>query len=177
MKGLAMEERATQKTELLEKTETELEKTRQNNEILRSRIDRAEVEYRTLKEKLDSQKSEMEELQKKFTTEFENIANKILKQNSEEFSAVTEKNMGDLLKPVREKFESFEKKVEDTYLKSKNDQVDLKAELKKMEKNTKNSLAIHPMKGKESNQTSWFSFPTKNILLSMPKFRWSPTNV
>ncbi|NQU84942.1 MAG: DNA recombination protein RmuC [Mariniphaga sp.] len=132
IKMLTFEERITQKTELLDKTELELKESRAGNESLKSRVDKAEVEYRNLQEKLQTQKVEMEELQKKFTTEFENIANKILKKNSEEFSAVTNKSMGDILKPIKEKFESFEKKVEDTYLKSKDDQVDIKAELKKL---------------------------------------------
>ena len=37
-------------------------------------------------EKLENQKSEIETLQKRLTTEFENIATKILKERSEEFS-------------------------------------------------------------------------------------------
>ncbi|MBN1820428.1 MAG: DNA recombination protein RmuC [Prolixibacteraceae bacterium] len=127
-----LEERLAQKHGIVEKLESELTGSRELNELLKSRVDKAEVEYRNLQEKLQTQKAELEELQKKFTTEFENIANKILKKNSEEFSIVTNKNMDDILKPIREKFESFEKKVEDTYLKSKNDQVDLKAELKKL---------------------------------------------
>jgi DNA recombination protein RmuC len=115
-----------------EKIETELGTERQKNEQLQNRIAKAEVEYRNLQEKLDTQKKEMEELQKKFTTEFENIANKILKQNSQEFTSVNEKKIGDILKPLKEKIQNFEKKVEDTYQKGLKDQTDLKAELKKL---------------------------------------------
>ena len=132
MKLPAFEERIARKDELLEKTEKELKETRGLNESLKSRVDRAEVEYLNIQEKLKTQRAEMEELQKKFTTEFENIAHKILKKNSEEFTLVNQKNVSEILKPVKEKFESFEKKVEETYLKSKDDQVDLKAELKKL---------------------------------------------
>jgi len=168
-KIVALEEREAQKTERLEKSEAEILEIRQHNETLRSRVDRADVEYRNLLEKLESQKKEMEELQKKFTTEFENIANKILKQNSAEFSAFTQKNMGDILKPIKEKFEIFEKKVEDTYLKSKNDQVDLKAELKKLSdlnvrigEEARN--LTHALKGDVKKQGNWGEVVLERIL-------------
>ena len=115
-----------------EKFENELEAERQKSEQMGNRIAKAEAEYRNLQEKLETQKKEMEELQKKFTTEFENIANKILKQNSQEFTSVNEKKIGDILKPLKEKIQNFEKKVEDTYQKGLKDQTDLKAELKKL---------------------------------------------
>ncbi|MCD4665129.1 MAG: DNA recombination protein RmuC, partial [Bacteroidales bacterium] len=70
--------------------------------------------------------------QKRFTTEFENIATKILKQNSQEFALANQKNIGDILNPLKEKIQNFEKKVEDTYQKGIKDQTDLKAELKKL---------------------------------------------
>jgi DNA recombination protein RmuC len=73
----------------------------------------------------------MEDLQKKLTTEFENIANKILDKNSEKFTASNQKNMGDVLNPLKEKIELFERKVEDTYKQGLKDQTDLRAELKK----------------------------------------------
>ncbi len=115
-----------------EKFTLESEQERKRNEELSNRIARAEVEYKNLKEKLDSQKEEMEKLQNKFTMEFENVANKILKQNTKEFTEASEKNMGELLNPLKEKISTFERKVEDTYQKGLKDQTDLKAELKKL---------------------------------------------
>jgi DNA recombination protein RmuC len=96
------------------------------------RLAKAEVEFANLREKLVSQKQEMEDLQKKFTTEFENIANKILEKNSEKFTATNQKNMGDVLNPLKEKIDLFERKVEDTYKQGLKDQTDLRAELKKL---------------------------------------------
>lgn len=110
----------------------ELEQTEKENEQKSERLARAEVEFANLREKLATQKQEMEELQKKFTTEFENVAHKILKQNSQEFTQVNQKNISEILNPLREKIQLFEKKVEDTYEKGLKDQTDLKAELKKL---------------------------------------------
>lgn len=110
----------------------ELNGERDRNEHLNTRIARAEVEYKNLQEKLDTQKAEIEDLQKKFTTEFENIATKVLKQNSQEFTLANQKNIGEILNPLKEKIQIFEKKVDDTYQKGLRDQTDLKAEVKKL---------------------------------------------
>lgn len=85
-----------------------------------------------LKEKIQEQAKEFERLQKQATSEFENIANKILKKNTEDFSEVNQQKIHDLILPLKEKIQTFEKKVEDTYEKGLKDQTDLRAELKKL---------------------------------------------
>ncbi|WP_372932135.1 DNA recombination protein RmuC [Mariniphaga sediminis] len=110
----------------------ELQKTREENTHLVGRLEKAKSEYLNLQEKLQTQKAELEEIQKKFTVEFENIAGKILKKNSEEFTLANQKNIGDVLAPLKEKIHLFEKKVEDTYQKGLKDQTDLRTELKKL---------------------------------------------
>lgn len=88
--------------------------------------------FQNLQQKLDEERKQLEDLEKRFQKEFENIANKILKQNTLEFSMSSSKNMSDLLNPLKEKIVNFEKKVEDTYKQGLKDQTDLKAELKKL---------------------------------------------
>ena len=127
-----IEERYKDLQQVAEKYRTDLEDERSRTEQLSNRIARAEVEYSNLREKLESQKGEMEELQKKFTLEFENVASRILKQNTLDFTQLNQKNMGEILSPLKEKILTFEKKVEDTYQKGLKDQTDLKAELKKL---------------------------------------------
>ncbi len=127
-----LEERVANLQNEKEKTASELEQAEQQNLSHVQRLSKAEVEFANLREKLSTQKQEMEELQKKFTTEFENIANKILEKNSEKFTAANQKNISDVLNPLKEKIQLFEKKVEDTYQKGIKDQTDLKAELKKL---------------------------------------------
>jgi len=110
----------------------QIQDLRTENSAQSQRLAKAEVEFANMREKLDSQKKEMENLQQKFTIEFENIASKILKQNTVEFSAANQKSITDLILPLKEKIQNFEKKVEDTYEKGLKDQTDLKAELKKL---------------------------------------------
>ena len=130
---------------------------------------RAEAEFAGLREKLISQKQEMEDLQKKFTTEFENIANKILDKNSEKFTAVNQKNMSDVLNPLKEKILLFEKKVDDTYKQGLKDQTDLRAELKKLyDLNAKISEEANnltkALKGDVKKQGNWGEVVLERIL-------------
>jgi DNA recombination protein RmuC len=127
-----LRERLSDQKEAFEKLSSELDAERQKTLDIHSRFARQENENTNLLEKLQNQKSEIEELQKKFTTEFENIAHKILKENTQEFTLVSHKNMSDILNPLKEKILNFEKKVEDTYQKGLKDQTDLQAELKKL---------------------------------------------
>ena len=124
------------RNQLIQKEKEELllqvQQLRIENGIQAQQLARAEADFGNLQEKLDSQKKEMENLQQKFTSEFESIAAKILKQNTVEFSASNQKSIAELLTPLKEKIQVFEKKVEDTYEKGLKDQTDLKAELKKL---------------------------------------------
>jgi DNA recombination protein RmuC len=115
-----------------EEMRAELLKAREENTSMVSQLGMARTEILNLREKLQTQKADLEEIQKKFTTEFENIAGKILKQNSEEFTLANQRNMGEVLTPLKEKIHLFEKKVEETYQKGLKDQIDLRAELKKL---------------------------------------------
>jgi DNA recombination protein RmuC len=82
-----------------------------------------------LGEKLVSQKEEMQELQKKFTIEFENIANKILEEKSVKFTAQNKENIDMVLAPLSDKLKSFETKVQDTYEKGLKERSELKEQI------------------------------------------------
>lgn len=142
---------------------------RDENKILAVRLEKAKVEYLSLQEKLNTQKEELDGLQKKFTTEFENVANKILEKNSEKITQVNQKNISEVLNPLKEKIQLFEKKVEDTYQKGIKDQTDLKAELKKLyDLNSKISQEANnltkALKGDVKKQGNWGEVVLERIL-------------
>ena len=162
-------ERAAHLTEENEKLDRELKITEEQNEQQMQRLAKAEVEFTNLREKLATQKQEMEELQKRFTTEFENIATKILEKNSEKFTAANKEKIGEVLNPLKEKILLFEKKVEDTYQKGLKDQTDLKAELKKLyDLNSKISEEANnltkALKGDVKKQGNWGEVVLERIL-------------
>jgi len=148
---------------------SELQKFREENTHLVVRLEKAKTEYLNLQEKLQNQKVELEEIQKKFTTKFENIASKILKKNSEEFTLANQKNMGKVLSPLKEKIHLFEKKVEDTYQKGLKDQTDLRAELKKLYElnhriSEEASNLTKALKGDVKKQGNWGEVVLERIL-------------
>ncbi len=152
-----------------ERLTNELKQVGSRNEQQLQRLTRGEVEFANLSEKLANQKQEMEDLQKKFTTEFENIANKILEKNSEKFTTANQKNIGEVLNPLKEKILLFEKKVEDTYQKGLKDQTDLRAELKKLhDLNSKiseeASNLTRALKGDVKKQGNWGEVVLERIL-------------
>jgi DNA recombination protein RmuC len=85
-------------------------------------------------EKLENQKSEIENLQKRLTVEFENIATKILKERSEEFSLSNHKSMSEILNPLKDRIQEFEKKVDETYKNELRDKISLSEEVKTLTK-------------------------------------------
>ncbi len=164
-----LEERYKDLRQSAEKAGSELENERRRNEELNKRVTRSEAEYDSLKEKLDTQKSEMESLQKKFTLEFENVASKILKQNTLDFTQLNQKNMGEILNPLKEKILTFERKVEDTYQKGLRDQTDLRAELKKLyDLNARISQEAHnltrALKSDSKKQGNWGEIVLERVL-------------
>ncbi len=167
--ALVADERCSLLKSEAENQKTELLKLREDNLVLTGRLEKAKAEYQNLQEKLQSQKSELEEIQKKFTTEFENIAGKILKKNSEEFTLTNQKNIGEVLIPLKEKILLFEKKVEDTYQKGLKDQTDLRAELKKLydlnnRMSTEAENLTRALKGDVKKQGNWGEVVLERIL-------------
>jgi DNA recombination protein RmuC len=87
-----------------------------------------------LSEKLENQKNEIEQLQKRLITEFENIAAKILKDRSDEFSLSNYKNLSEILNPLKDRIQEFEKKVDETYKNELRDKISLSEEVKTLTK-------------------------------------------
>jgi DNA recombination protein RmuC len=77
-----------------------------------------ENDFENLWERNKEQKQEVEQLQEKFTKEFENLANKILEEKTNKFTEQNKENLKNILSPLQEKILHFEKKVEDTHKES-----------------------------------------------------------
>jgi len=166
---MRFEERANNLLNEKQELQGNLFQEREKNEKLNRSVSIAATERKNLEEKLNTQKQELEELQKRFTTEFENIATKILKENSKEFSSSNQKNMNEILSPIKEKLTSFEKKVEETYDKELRDKISLREEVKKLyELNTKISDEANnltkALKGDMKKQGNWGEVVLERIL-------------
>ena len=165
----------TKQNSLLEKTE-ELEGLRQD--FQKEQTKRIDAEKKTtalsselesLRQILEEEKKRMKEVKEQMQQEFKLIANNILKANSEEFSQNSRKNINEIISPLKEKIERFEKKVEDTYEKGLKDQSDLKAEFKKiydlsvqLDKDAKNLTKA--LKSDSKQQGNWGEVVLERIL-------------
>ena len=87
---------------------------RNEKELLGNQITRYQADLENLQQKNTEQKEEVEKLQEKFTKEFENLANKILDEKSLKFTEQNRENIKNILSPLQEKIQLFEKKVEDS---------------------------------------------------------------
>lgn len=123
----------------------------------------------SLQDKLQTQKSEIESLQKQFTLQFENIANKILEEKTARFTQLNQDNLSNILKPLGENLDSFKKKVEEVYNTEAKERFSLGRELDRlMQLNQKvseeaNNLA-NALKGNSKVQGDWGQMILENIL-------------
>jgi len=100
--------------EKLRESETQVQQLQLEKERMGQELVRRESEVATLREKQAEQKKEILELQDTFTKEFENLANKILDEKSTKFTEQNQKNIRNILLPLQEKIQLFEKKVDET---------------------------------------------------------------
>ena len=96
----------------------EKESIRSEKESLAIQLSKKETDFENLWERNKEQKQEVEQLQEKFTKEFENLANKILEEKTTKFTEQNKENLKNILSPLQDKIQLFEKKVEDTHKES-----------------------------------------------------------
>lgn len=101
-----------------EKSSLAFEAIRIEKEAITIQLTKKEADFDHLFQRNKEQKEEVEKLQEKFTTEFENLANKILEEKSNKFTEQNKENMKNILSPLQDKIQLFEKKVEDTHKES-----------------------------------------------------------
>ncbi|MBE9484080.1 MAG: DNA recombination protein RmuC, partial [Bacteroidetes bacterium] len=149
--------------------EKNLEEERNKVSELSRKLAIAGEKERSMQEKYEHYQKEVDKLQEKFKLEFENIASKILKQNTLDFSVSNQKSINEVINPLRQKIEEFEKTVSETYQKGLKDQVDLKAEIKNLhELNTRLSEEANnltrALKSDSKKQGNWGEMVLERLL-------------
>jgi len=98
----------------LHKIEREREEIRNEKEILNQELARKNTEYENLQQLNLKRDEELEERQEQLRKDFELLATKILDEKSEKFTIQNKENIKQILNPLQEKIQIFEKKVDDT---------------------------------------------------------------
>lgn len=122
-----------------------------------------------LENTLRHQKGEVEQLQAKFKTEFENIANRLLEEKSQRFSAQNAQQLQSVLFPLKEKIKEFEESVERKFLEETREKTSLKKELEQLHQlNRQLSLDAHnlatALKGQSKVQGDWGEMQLETLL-------------
>lgn len=117
LKSQFQTERATFENRI-DQFQTDTQTLRTEKESLTIQLSKKEVDFDNLLERNKEQRQEVEQLQEKFTKEFENLANKILEEKAHKFTEQNKENLKTILSPLQDKIQLFEKKVEDTHKES-----------------------------------------------------------
>jgi DNA recombination protein RmuC len=124
---------------------------------------------KSLTEKLETQKKEIEALGEKFNIEFQNIANKILEEKTEKFTNVNKKSLETILKPLGENLDRFKKQIEESYNNEAKERFSLGEQVKEMAKLNKiiseeaRNLTT-ALKGEAKTQGNWGEMILESIL-------------
>jgi DNA recombination protein RmuC len=153
----------------LNQTVQERETIRAEKESLAIQLSKKETDFENLWERNKEQKNEVEKLQEKFTKEFENLANKILEEKTNKFTEQNKENLKNILTPLQDKIQLFEKKVEDTHKES----IDYHAALRQQilglremnEQMSKETLNLtKALKGDSKMQGNWGELILERVL-------------
>ena len=114
-------ERLSQEQQKLEEAKSAFAKAQQETTNLRKEKDffqneltARNVAFENVEERMNEKSQELEKLQEKFTKDFEIVASKILDEKSNKFTLQNQLSLDKILKPLQEKIQTFEKRVEDT---------------------------------------------------------------
>lgn len=122
-----------------------------------------------LKEQLAEQKQAMADLQKRLTTEFENMANRILKERAAELSETSKKDLGAILNPLKDNIAEFKQQVREAYSLEMRDKAGLREQLKLLtEQNARISDEANnltkALKGDVKQQGNWGEIVLERVL-------------
>ena len=111
----------------------------------------------------------LQQAREQMSLEFKFIANEILEDKSRRFTASNRESISEILKPLNEKIQHFEKKVEDTYDRESKERFSLEKEIRSLkELNTRISEdavnLTNALKGENKTQGTWGEVILESIL-------------
>lgn len=162
----------TRINELSQKLNAELNTNKDlQNDLIQYKQQIAELQANNkfITQKLTTQKTEIEELQKTAHLQFEKIANKLLEEKSTKFTETNKTNLEALLNPLKEDIGKFKARVEETHTEDTKQRVSLDERIKGLIDQTNkvsseaNNLAT-ALKGKPQKRGNWGEMVLERIL-------------
>lgn len=148
---------------------TEVNRLNDKVNTLSSESARLSTLNESLNERLNSQKTELENLYTQMKQQFENIAGKIVINNSQLIQQQHSDKLNDLLNPLKEKIEKFENTVNLTHKESIRENQSLKEQLKLLQELNKSigeeaRNLTSALKGQVKTQGNWGELILETIL-------------
>lgn len=153
----------------LAKTEVERDRIQSELEQARERGVRFEAENRHLLDKLETHKRDLEDIQARVKAEFTVLAQAILDEKSVKFTEQNKSNIEQVLSPLKENLDRFEKQVREAYDSENREKASLKTEIKALtEMNQKmsedaNNL-VRALKGDNKAAGNWGEMILERLL-------------
>lgn len=153
----------------LEKLQVEWQGKEQELRDAHAQLAAREQQIFHLEQTLQSQKAEVANLQAKFQTEFENIANRLLEEKSQRFTAQNAQQLQSVLSPLRDKIKEFGEQVDRKFLEETREKASLKFELQQLHAlNQQLSQDAHhltnALKGQNKMQGDWGEMQLQTLL-------------
>jgi DNA recombination protein RmuC len=153
----------------VEKIETEREDIRREKDFLNTELSRRNTEFENLQQLNLKRDEELAKQQEQLRKDFELMASKILDEKSEKFTLQNKENIKQILNPLQEKIQIFEKKVDDTQKESISMHSALKEQLlglkdlnQQMAKEATNLTKA--LKGDSKTQGNWGELVLERVL-------------
>ncbi|MBN2669100.1 MAG: DNA recombination protein RmuC [Bacteroidales bacterium] len=113
-------------------TKNERQSIHEKNELLNKENASLVAENKNFKLRIEEQKIELENLNKKLTTEFENIANRLLTQSGEKLQKQGSEQIDTILKPFKDRLIELKTQISDTYEKDTQQRIRLHEQVKQL---------------------------------------------
>lgn len=122
-----------------------------------------------LDDRLHEQQEALANMQKRFQVEFENIANRLLEEKSEKFTAYNHRQMEGLLQPLRQKMEAFEENLQQKFTEETKQRVELRTQVEQLRQlNAQLSQdaqgLVAALRGDNKKQGDWGEFQLELLL-------------
>src|SRR5690606_35339009 len=164
-----VQERESLSTAQFHKAEMLLEKERQERATVERTLEGTNAFLQAQQEKFQEQKLELSKLREQFQLEFQHMANAILEEKTQKFTAVNQQHIGQILEPLKEKIKTFEEKVERTYQQEAAERNVLKGVVKQLMQQSQlikieaNNLT-KALKGDTKKQGNWGEIILERVL-------------
>ncbi|WP_299781399.1 DNA recombination protein RmuC [uncultured Formosa sp.] len=163
------ETKLTELKETISKIEMQREEIRREKDFLNTELTRRNSEFENLRQQNLQRDKDVVKQQEQLRKDFELLANKILEEKSEKFTIQNKENIKNILHPLQEKIQGFEKKVDDSQKESISMHSALKEQLlglkdlnQQMTKETSN--LTRALKGDSKMQGNWGELVLERVL-------------